>query len=116
MGDINKARRKLVDALRSGEYTQTKHVLRDDDGALCAMGVACEVSGLTTWREGEDGLQYAVLADGEIVEGQDIEAPFEVLEYYGWGRVDDSMVERANDAGKTFAELADFIEDHWKVP
>lgn len=34
--------RKWVAALRSGEYSQTKKVLRDDHG-FCCLGVACDV-------------------------------------------------------------------------
>jgi len=35
---------KLVKALRSGKFKQTKHRLKDEDGHCC-LGVLCEISG-----------------------------------------------------------------------
>jgi hypothetical protein len=39
---VNENARKWVEALRSGEYTQTQGVLRDESG-YCCLGVACVV-------------------------------------------------------------------------
>lgn len=42
--DQLEARKLWIDALRSGEYTQTKSVLHDlTDGGYCCLGVACDV-------------------------------------------------------------------------
>lgn len=44
---------KLIDALESGAYSQSRHVLRDNVGYCCA-GVACDVAGPDiggSWRQ-----------------------------------------------------------------
>lgn len=42
---VNKERVKLlVDALRSGEFTQGQNMLRTADDTYCCLGVACEVA------------------------------------------------------------------------
>ena len=50
------ARELWVKALRSGQYQQTKDVLRDDSG-YCCLGVACDVYHKTTgkgeWKKNE---------------------------------------------------------------
>lgn len=40
---------KWVEALESGEYHQTTGRLKDDIG-FCCLGVACDISGLGTWK------------------------------------------------------------------
>ena len=48
---------KWADALESGEYSQTRNVLRDENG-YCCLGVLCDVSKLGEWikHDDEDGL------------------------------------------------------------
>lgn len=44
---VNKERvQQLVDALRSGDYSQTRGVLQRLDGSNCCLGVACRVAGI----------------------------------------------------------------------
>lgn len=49
---------KLIAALRSNEYDQATQALRSDD-QFCCLGVACDISGLGTWKKAEG----AVLKD-----------------------------------------------------
>lgn len=44
---------KWIEALESGEYKQGYGVLRDseDTSHFCCLGVACDISGVGTWRE-----------------------------------------------------------------
>lgn len=59
--------RKWLDALRSGDYEQTTYVLarvrKLDDMPIkfCAVGVACEISGVSEWLF---TYQYAIRAAG----------------------------------------------------
>ena len=46
-------RKQWVAALRSGNYTQTRGVLRNAQG-FCCLGVACDISGLGEWEARED--------------------------------------------------------------
>ena len=162
--------RRWVEALRSGEYGQTTHRLRDGEpGALgngfCCLGVLCD---LYAKEHPEAAWQPAV----EIDDSDDEEGPFnkcwfapfaeatdqflagpkagadsvlpeavmkwanfasptgtallteaacdaidELCEKHNFDRdtVDESSIAVANDAGATFTELADFIEQHWNA-
>jgi hypothetical protein len=49
--------RKWVDALRSGEYKQTKECLRynyEEGPRYCCLGVACDISGVGRWEHAEE--------------------------------------------------------------
>jgi hypothetical protein len=81
---------KWVKALRSGEYKQTRHVLRDDDGH-CGLGVLCAVQGI---------------ADRQIRGMQ-----FWSDKPEHWPDEDQTKeLADMNDTGSSFAEIADYIE------
>jgi len=40
---VQENRKKWIEALRSGEYRQTKEVLCDGDGNYCCLGVLCNM-------------------------------------------------------------------------
>ncbi len=48
MTELTTNQKKWVEALESGDYTQTTGRLKDESG-YCCLGVACEISGLGTW-------------------------------------------------------------------
>ena len=48
MTKLTKAQERWLTALESGEYKQTRDLLRDDNG-FCCLGVACDLSGLGEW-------------------------------------------------------------------
>jgi hypothetical protein len=88
---------KWVAALRSGEYKQCKDQLKDG-GGYCCLGVLCEISERAI-RPGESTITLS-----------------EAVSYFD---IDDDKVasrikckfEKMNDSeGKTFAEIADYIE------
>jgi hypothetical protein len=102
--------RKLwVEALRSGKYQQARAQLHDDDGAMCCLGVACDVSGLDEWQGRYGGLYYG---------GKYAVLPAPVKHWLGlrdntgeFGpNLNDYSLANRNDKGATFAELADLIE------
>jgi hypothetical protein len=90
-------KRKWVEALRSGKYEQTQGRLHLA-GAHCCLGVLCSVRGMKI------GFNDQVIHGG-------VPAGYEPLhELVG----DKACVKLAdmNDHGKSFAEIADYIEKH----
>lgn len=95
-----------VDALRSGDYKQTKKTLHNlDDGGFCCIGVACVVWEIATPEE--IGVKLGVY---DVSKG---DRPF----YNYWQSMKNglktaqSKLIGMNDRGHTFAEIADFIEE-----
>ena len=101
---------KWVAALRSGEYKQTREVLKSSAG-YCCLGVLCDIS----MRETGFGLadNRAENHDRQSL-GQTIRdwagLPYSVgdrVTIAGLGRV----LSMHNDDGKTFLQIADAIEE-----
>lgn len=107
--------RRWVDALRSGKYKQARGRLKTDDG-YCCLGVLCDVSGSGTWARPKydkrrSAAHYYVTGDttrfcalppsvADVVKlSANTDGSDEEFEYV-----------RMNDAGATFAEIADAIE------
>jgi hypothetical protein len=108
---------ELVAALRSGEYEQANDRLADGE-TRCCLGVACELLPFGYWNEVQE---YAITA---------LSYPWQhylaepALSYYGFNERDrEASIEwretapgsqykyaKMNDAGLTFAEIADEIE------
>ena len=107
------ARKKLVEALRSGEYTQKDRALRVREG-YCCLGVACDV-----YRKIEEPGEHwhPVKARGvwEFM-GEAGSLPYKVMTWLGFatsgGNLEGkygSLVDM-NDSGKSFEYIADAIE------
>lgn len=105
--------RKWVDALRSGKYKQAKERLRDKN-SYCCLGVACDVSGVGKWQKDFwNSWEYAVYeAPGDV---NDLDLPKGVQKWLGirlanpkFKRVPASQLN--DEMGKTFEEIADYIE------
>ena len=120
--EIEELHKKWVEALRSGEYKQTQNKLHDKDG-YCCLGVLCEVMGLESCKAGVDYFAYYMPNTGQIdaswIPEDDLSAfglNREVLYRYPDDPTDvvdrkvDSVLMEMNDSGKTFAEIADYIE------
>lgn len=110
---LNPNAQKLVDALRSGEYTQTTHQLRDGTDAMCCLGVACDVAAADTGGE----WQRTAFCVGD--ESQSGFLPGAVQLWLGFweknGEYENNegqctSLSIMNDTGKTFPEIADIIE------
>lgn len=109
---MNEYAKKLVAALRSGEYKQGRRTLHDG-GAYCCLGVACDLVKdelCASWEQGSEDEEFLFL-------GEKLRLPEEVRKLYGFSTIGGNYGESAhesltylNDNGKTFAELADFIE------
>jgi hypothetical protein len=114
-----KEHRKLwVEALRSGKYQQGRSVLKSPAGAMCCLGVACEISGLVKWAP----LVGTGSNEGHEVDGEDrrfgrFYAPSPVIEWLGladdagsFGSSSRESLANMNDDGANFAAIANIIE------
>lgn len=106
------AERRLIDALRSGEYKQGQGVLQRGE-RLCCLGVACRVSRVE--------LEVKIDLHNVSFNGEDHHLPDEVQRELGW--LDDCAeltfhdrqgrpvnLTTLNDSGSTFDQIADVIE------
>ena len=107
-------RRHLVEALRSGKYTQGQNALESvSPQRNCCLGVACRVAM-------KDGLDLPVRADGAVVrfDGAVGVLPHSVMDWYGFmmrsgdygGYVGCSLVDDNDRSRLTFEQIADIIE------
>jgi hypothetical protein len=111
---------KWVAALRSGEYKQCKGRLHSPDGGFCCLGVLSDIAvkhGIGEWRHIGRGICF--ISDSSLDE---VMLPEAVSEWAGFGypermggrvSVDNASdcLAAHNDAGRTFAEIADAIEE-----
>lgn len=126
---------KLIAALRSGDYKQTKGRLHDKHG-FDLLGVACDLYiradpfGDETWVYWEKWAQYGMKPDpetdkhaintyGTLVTGV---LPYRVRDFFGFAtavgdnrRKDGMALINYNDQGKTFAEIADILEQDREI-
>ena len=119
------ARKKLVEALRSGEYTQTDKALRDKDG-YCCLGVACDLYRKTEKPDEQWEPVHEQWEQWEPAEGRSVWAfmeatsalPEEVMNWLGFATAEGLFAEDCgisslmllNDEGKSFEYIADAIE------
>ena len=91
---LNANAQKWVDALRSGKYTQTRGVLRNDEGnepKFCCLGVACDLYAKETnvdgWQKIETGVNtlYRFVSEGSSSEAA---LPRPVAEWLGLNSVE----------------------------
>lgn len=125
---MNEAETKLVAALRSGKYTQTKSRLRDNKG-YCCLGVACDVLGRGKWIKDNPSYDNRYTYQASPGDFSHAVLPKVIQHMLGWtannGRVRKAYkkgdpedrsdyltcLAEFNDAGTTFEEIADIIEN-----
>ncbi len=107
------ARRRWIDALRSGKYTQGRNRLKNNDNSFCCLGVACDISGLGEWKFIDlDTSPGFVSGDEELT----ATPPSSVWEQLGLPRQYESRIWHMNDGiGLSFAQIADFLEEQLEV-
>lgn len=106
-----------VSALRSGEYAQTKELLRDD-GGYCCLGVLCDLHRRRTNAGAWSGSAYCILHTAD--DGSETVLPDGVQQWAGVRG--DPMDERTgefftrlnDDLAYSFAQLADVIQEQWE--
>lgn len=109
--------KKWVAALRSGEFKQVQMSL-NRDGKHCCLGVLCDLALVDGYVECDfSGPTYITLYGERNRRGV---LPEEVMKYSGIGdsigviRKLDTDLASLNDSGKSFSEIADIIEKHYK--
>jgi hypothetical protein len=106
---INENMKKVLVALRSGEYKQTQESLQDGQGHCC-LGVMCDVfakeTGSTLRTFDDTGHIYGV----SLNEHNDVQEWAGLQHCTGESQFKFSLVQLNDIEGKTFSEIADFIE------
>ena len=110
MTDIKRASLKeWIAALRSGKYKQGRVLLRSKDDEYCCLGVLCEISGLQA-KPSDSGFAYLdhlSCLPRAVADGGD-----------AWGLVFGvsvtALVGMNDERGKSFEEIADYLEEHGK--
>lgn len=90
-------KRKWIEALRSGEYRQARMVLRDAMHRMCCLGVLATVQGCQ-W-------EFVPIDERNV-----INLPFGLNA--GISHSVRLALAEMNDSGKSFKEIADYIEKH----
>lgn len=106
---------KWVDALRSGKYTQARHVMKDENGCMCCLGVAADLLDPSKWDPALSG--YAE----ERGFGWDGEGPVQcgaIARALEINLMDVKQLACRNDGNSgyephTFAQIADIIESRF---
>jgi hypothetical protein len=109
-----KANRKLwVEALRSGEYKQTKEALKRKSGGMCCLGVLCDLAG-EEWNPcpTSEGKILPVGASSHVATKKamafvGLRGPSGVIK---GGNSEFFDLAAMNDAGKRFKTIAKIIE------
>jgi|TARA_R110000851_G_scaffold17863_3_gene56365 hypothetical protein len=112
---INENMKKVLVALRSGEYSQAEGMLQCSDGHCC-LGVMCEVYEKETGDKlphGENGFLVGGDLDGQFF-GK-VKSWVGLKSYSGKfvgekGGDNNSLVDMNDTLNKSFSEIADFIE------
>lgn len=105
-------KKRWVEALRSGKYKQGEGRLRTEEDCYCCLGVGCDVLGKGEWvrhKYAEKDELWAYKSD--ILETAVM--PSDLKDAVGLTAADSASLIRLNDFEKrTFAEIADYIEDN----
>lgn len=102
---------KWVKALRSGRYKQNTDGLLLNDGSYCCLGVLALTLGAKFKTKGNewDAVTVPVL-DGEEIGQKKMRDGFLQQKVCGIPHPTQKKLANMNDDGKSFAEIADYIE------
>lgn len=113
---------KWIDALRSGEYTQTQGSLRNENG-YCCLGVLCDL--YTKEHNLKWDSHYSSFAERTVYQLEDYQnlPPSSVLTWAGLNQQDPYVkyvdkdsneiketLSKLNDTGKTFLDISEYID------
>ena len=102
--------KKWIKALRSGEYLQASGFLQVDN-RYCCLGVLCKLGE-------KEQISPAYRAD-KTLSGGNLNAQAQIHDWSGMHSYTGSLLQlkdltELNDAGTTFAAIADIIEANWE--
>lgn len=111
-----KVKTAWITALKSGDYKQTTGYLREND-SFCCLGVLCNLHAIAHPKVAVDE------TDPDSYLGETTGLPFAVMrwagitsssgEYDNQKYFEDRSLDKDNDWGKTFNEIADIINKHF---
>ncbi len=106
---MNELYKKLwVEALRSGVYEQGKSVLRNDT-EFCCLGVIADEVAPNNWSK-ESGTYYHTFTYNITTHKTYGTLSHTLCDFLGISATEMGLLINMNDSGKTFAEIADWIE------
>jgi hypothetical protein len=95
-------KQKWVEALRSGKYEQGKNNLRNVNNNFCCLGVLCDLVDPIKWEEGD--------RESRFYNGHKAFLPDAIQESAGLEVSRLNVLMAMNDSGRTFDQIADYIE------
>jgi hypothetical protein len=102
---------KWIADLRANPDLQGRTYLRRTrDGKFCCMGRLCEIMGIEFNHDIEGYIFYSVIENSPFSRNGQI--PITVLGRFFLTEKDQDTLIGMNDRGKTFAEIADWIEEN----
>lgn len=108
-------KRAWVAALRSGQYKQGQGALCKINGKerrFCCLGVLCDLGKSKSWVPSplaEDGQMLAFHQDGR---GWVASLPSRIAKQINLNGDEHAILVQMNDSGKSFKEIADWIEEN----
>lgn len=105
-----------VSRLRSGKYQQGKGCLRNENNKFCCLGVLSELAvedGILeresySYFSKKDDMSFSVsLAD-------EVKNKYNMKSIGGFCSLGKECLAEMNDRGKSFSEIADYIEANWE--
>lgn len=109
-----KIKEKWVFALRSGEYTQGRNRLRDDN-SFCCLGVLCDLAAKENvgyWNE----LDWFCIDDQFLRMAEKLPPKAVTRNWAGFSNSDMELVlylSENNDQGFSFTTIAEYIEENF---
>lgn len=102
---------RLVEALRSGDYEQCEKTLHDGKD-FCCLGVLCDLKEDTEWIATSFPKRFAV----NHKSGNTAFLPSHIIQWAGTSDHVNSTLSVLNDIkGKSFNEIADYVEANWET-
>lgn len=97
-----------IEALRSGNYEQTRFLLRDKRG-YCCLGVLCDLHPDVDWIISTPGIAFYPFG----VEERDLgNLPDKASLWSGLTNEQKNILMDMNDNGNSFEEIADYVENN----
>lgn len=101
--------KRWINWLRSKEFDQTEQALHSPDG-FCCLGVACHKSKKMKISKIDRKDRYVYKYDNGDKNSEFL--PRKFREWIGITCAEEELLADMNDSGKSFDEIADWIEEH----
>lgn len=110
-------KKKWVEALRSGKYKQGEGYLRSADDKFCCLGVLCDIVSPEGWAKCLSGRYNhgvnGITLPGKVSEATGVTSQGGIAVPVAYGGTTCHFLIELNDAGATFEEIADVIEEQF---